>query len=68
MIKPESLEQLQSGAFGKIYTRSLLENIEALREQSEAGKVDHKSIFDNGAAVGDIIIEVTLTIKILGED
>ena len=62
MINKKIMERFQSGAFGKIYTESLLNNLEALREETGASEIKQTAPFDEEAKEGEICISVTLSI------
>jgi ethanolamine utilization protein EutQ (cupin superfamily) len=67
LAKIES-ENFFTGAFGKIYTRDLVANMEEMREQAGAKQINQTAFFDEQAEYGDTVIEVTLTLKIKSED
>lgn len=68
MLAKKAVEKFQEGAFGKIYSKELIEQIEALREQAGAAQCQQIAHFDLGAEDGETIIQVSLILKVKGQE
>ena len=68
MLAKDSAEKFFTGAFGKIYTRSMVDYLEAMREETGAETATQKASFDFDAKEGETVIEVSLTLHVKSED
>ncbi len=68
MISKQIIDRFLGGSFSQNFNEDFIKTLETLREKSGSARIDQTFIFDNEANPGEPIIEINLTIKILGED
>lgn len=68
MLAINDAEKFFTGAFGKIYTRNIIEHLEQMREKAKAKQISQTAHFDAEAEEGETIITVTLTLSVKDTD
>lgn len=68
MLSKKSAEHFFAGAFGKIYTRAMIDYLESMREETGGETATQTAHFDFDAKEGETVIEVSLTLRVKSED
>ncbi len=68
MLAKTGAEKFFTGAFGKIYQKELIEQLDAIREQTNAATLNQTAQFEFDAEEGETVLSVTLTLRVKSED